>query len=118
MGQAMPESDEGGVRDRDSSSIRGGRLRSRVHARAQGARGTLARRDEQEKVVAPVDKKRTFYFTNRLILTRGSYDVCTIPNYDRSKTQPQRMIRIRDVDGFVLPVPKKNLQAYRRMAEK
>jgi uncharacterized protein YbaA (DUF1428 family) len=25
---------------------------------------------------------------------------------------------VRYVDGFVLPVPKKNLQAYRRMAEK
>ena len=28
------------------------------------------------------------------------------------------MIRLRDVDGYVLPVHKKNLRAYRRMAKK
>jgi uncharacterized protein YbaA (DUF1428 family) len=33
-------------------------------------------------------------------------------------TQTQRRIQMQYVDGYVLPVPKKNLAAYRRMAEK
>src|SRR6266850_8149688 len=32
--------------------------------------------------------------------------------------QPQGRVHMRYVDRFVLPVPKKNLQVYRRMAEK
>jgi uncharacterized protein YbaA (DUF1428 family) len=33
------------------------------------------------------------------------------------KTQPKE-VYMRYVDGYVLPVPKKNVQAYRRMAQK
>ena len=52
MGQALPEPlARYGIRDRDSSSVRGGGLRGRVHTRAQGARGAPARADRQEGVV-------------------------------------------------------------------
>src|SRR5206468_3933958 len=52
MGQALPQSDAGGFRDRDPPGIRGGGLRRRVHARAEGAGGAPARADsrEEEKV--------------------------------------------------------------------
>ncbi len=40
-----------GVRDRDSSTVRGGRLRGRVHTRTQRTRGAPARADGQEGVV-------------------------------------------------------------------
>src|SRR2546426_11731910 len=43
MGQALPEPLPWRVRDRDSPGVRGGRLRGRIHARAQGTRGAPAR---------------------------------------------------------------------------
>ncbi len=44
VGQALPQPDERGVRDRDSPGVRGGGLRRRVHARAQGAGGSACGR--------------------------------------------------------------------------
>src|SRR5207247_3899568 len=53
-GQALPQSDARGFRDRDPPGVRGGGLRRRVHPRAEGAGEALARADrrEEEKVIA------------------------------------------------------------------
>src|SRR5712672_1724685 len=60
MGQALPQSLQRRVRDRDPPGVRGGGLRRRVHARAQRAgraHARAARREEEE--VAAVRRRRT-----------------------------------------------------------
>src|SRR5207247_7054633 len=75
MGQALPESNAGGFRDRDPSGVRGGGFRRRVHPRAEGAGEALARADrrEEEKVAGGAGPgARRFHWASFVVpLERG-----------------------------------------------
>ncbi len=51
MGQALPQSHAGGIRDRNPPGVRGGGLRRRVHARTPRARRAPACAGGQEEIM-------------------------------------------------------------------
>src|SRR4051812_46031184 len=67
MGQALSQPHRVGGRNRDSPGVRGGRLRRRVHAGAEGARGTPARGGGSEAVAAAKNLVHPFTLENCFI---------------------------------------------------